>query len=156
MKPILLIDIDGVLCPFDTNDERLEPIIGHEWAVMDPRHTPWLKELEDLYRFAWCSYWERGGNDVIGPAHDLDPIPFIVFNIVNPYDQTYKLHEVKEFIGDEPVAWIDDGFFEDAFKWAGERNKSVPTRLIHTDPTVGLDEAAMQDLRQFGYTFQNS
>ena len=157
VKPLLLLDIDGVLCPYGGSSKRgLRPIIGHAYAVIDPQHTPWLKELNGLYRLAWASFWERGGNDVIGPVHDLEPLPFIPFNSINPYYRTPKLEAVMEFVGDEPVAWLDDDLFEDAYKWAHERNLSVPTRLIQTDPEVGLSEREMTQLRSFGYTFQNS
>ena len=142
-----------MLCPFDTDREHLRPILGHEYAWIDPQHTQWLAELGELYDLAWASMWERGGNDVIAPVHDLPPLPFVVFSAdggLDWNDQTPKLKAVKEFVDDRPTAWIDDDFFPDAFVWASDRTRSgIPTQLVHTNPRCGLAEHGMSTLRLF-------
>jgi hypothetical protein len=126
VKPLLLLDIDGVLCPFDTESEDLEPVPDGRYAYYNPRHGEWLRELQETYSLAWCSLWEEGGNDVLAPLYGIGDLPYIKFWNLKMEDRTLKLTPVKRFIDTRPVVWIDDDLFEDAFAWAKERNRKIP------------------------------
>lgn len=155
MKPLLLLDIDGVLCPFGRSTlDGLEPVPGHEFAVYDPAHSIYLKELSGLYDLAWASLWENSANIYFSPAHGLPQLPYVKF--LGNFDlfkfangQTFKLSPVKRFIGDRPMAWVDDDLYYDAFDWARERDETVPTLLINTDPAEGLSLEIIQRLREW-------
>jgi hypothetical protein len=151
VKPLLFLDIDGVLCPFGIESGG-QPIPGHEYVLWNPRHTEWLHELREKFVLVWGSFWEQDANKVIAPLHDLDALPFVEFSwpdSILDLTKTIKLESIERFAGDLPFAWVDDDLRDDAFTWAKDRDKVVPTLLIRTDPTVGLDEQAMRQLRDF-------
>lgn len=155
MKPLLLLDIDGVLCPYDSAwPNELERIPGHRYAFYNPRHSIYLKELAGIYDLAWASMWMNDANVVLAPLYDLEPLPFVNFTARFSYDkfktaQTFKLDAVQRFVEDRPMVWVDDDFYKDAFRWARERNETIPSHLIHTDPTIGLDHEMIQELREW-------
>ena len=62
--------------------------------------------------------------------------------------QTWKLPDVQGFVGDRPLAWVDDDLGPDAFAWAEQRE--TPTLLIRTEPSVGLTEQDVGRLEGFG------
>ena len=61
---------------------------------------------------------------------------------------TPKLPAVARFVGDRPLAWVDDELFEDAFIWAAER--TAITLLVRTSGSAGLSEANVRELQRFG------
>jgi hypothetical protein len=62
--------------------------------------------------------------------------------------ETWKLGDVALFVGNRPLAWVDDDLFGDAFAWADKR--AAPTLLIRTSPSVGLTEQDVSRLEGFG------
>lgn len=160
MKPLLLLDIDGVLCPFGRDGKYLKGIPDYQqmddhpgwWS---PDHTEMLQELSKLYEIVWATMWMDDANDVISPLHGLERLPFVVFDRI-PENKTFKLPAVSRFIEDRPVAWIDDDLFEDAYEWAAERHQTIPTKLVHTWPAHGLGEQEMSELRLFAYELKEN
>lgn len=73
----------------------------------------------------------------------LDP-PVIEFDR-DSEDTTWKLPDVRRFVGDRPVAWIDDDLWEDAFEWAEERSSA--TLLIRVAPHRALPEHTLSASR---------
>jgi hypothetical protein len=154
LKPLLLLDIDGVLCPFDSaSSDHLEPVGDPFGAVYSPAHTPWLQELEGLFDIAWCTAWEHKANEFIVPLHEMEPKPVVPLEDILPLDDgTYKLPEVKKFVKSQPCAWVDDDFRPDAYDWMRKRDKTIPTALFLTHPGSGLDDITMSLLRLFAHS----
>jgi hypothetical protein len=148
-KPYLLIDVDGVLVPFGSE----LPPDGYEAVDIDgfdrwlnPAHGRWLNDLGVSYELVWATAWGRDAPEVLGPILGLPDMPVIEFGIGGS-GETWKLDDVARFVGDRPLAWIDDDLHDDAWEWAGERREA--TLLICTDPAVGFIRAHVADLEEF-------
>jgi hypothetical protein len=155
--PLLLLDVDGVLCPFSgeiPNTARVGPD-GYRRVDLDPDGgSPdaflWISEangerlrrLDAVFEIVWATGWAHDANRVIGPLHALDELP--VVELEAAFDApTWKLSSVAAYVGDtRPCAWIDDDLGEDAYEWAERR--SGPTLLVRTEPHLGLTEESTQ------------
>ena len=148
-KPVLLLDVDGVLCPYFTD----EPIDGYEQHDVGPvsvwinrEHGVWLQGLAEAYELVWATTWEHDAPEVLGPVLGLPEMPVIEFTH-GAANKTWKIADVDAFIGDRPAAWLDDELGPDADAWADQR--SGRTLLVRVDATVGLEESHIDDLRAF-------
>jgi hypothetical protein len=54
---------------------------------------------------------------------------------------------VDAYVGDRPLAWIDDMLTSEAQLWAAKR--AAPTLLVPVDPAAGLSERIVNDLRRW-------
>jgi hypothetical protein len=146
--PLLLLDVDGVLLvvrpswddPLDDDAIDLEPTIH-------PEAGAWLAELAGAFELVWATTWEDMANRVIAPALGLPPLPAIAFDM-DRHAPTAKLPSVIAWVGDRPCAWVDDDLGHDADTWAAGR--TIPTLLVHTDMTRGMDRGHVDRLLAWG------
>jgi Swiss Army Knife RNA repair-like protein len=142
-KPLLLVDIDGVLSLFGFPTE--EPPAGR-WINVDgivhlisataPDH---LHRLAHRYELVWCSGWEGKANDsLLADLRLPGPLPFLTFSI-NERAPHWKLPAISAYAGRRPLAWVDDAHDDACRTWARERD--APTLLVATAPATGLTAA---------------
>jgi hypothetical protein len=158
-KPILAIDIDGVIIPHkdytvDTFDKETHMMFLYDYAS-----EGWMKIRNDFpeimqklmphFELMWGSGWEEEGNyfllEALGLEEDLDWIPlkqslpgYILGKLpVNYYWKTpWIIHWAEET--QRPFALIDDLFAPEDFDWAAERTaEGIPTLFIQTKDTIG-------------------
>jgi hypothetical protein len=161
-KPLLLIDVDGVLNPVGRHKpekgwQRLH--LGDWWVNLNPMHGEWLNSLADAFELTWATTWEDEANQYIGPVIGLPELPVIRFSEEDftpetpQPDQryeTWKLPSVKAYVGDRPFAWLDDDLHKDAFDWAIARTSNGRlTNLYKVDPHMGLLPHHIDKLRFF-------
>jgi hypothetical protein len=149
-RPYLLLDVDGVLNPLAPKRPpgflRFE-LSGFE-VFLSKRHGTQLNALARWFDLVWATTWEHDAPLLIAPALGLPRnLPVIEFDR-GRVDETWKLHAVRDFVGDRPFAWVEDELGPDAFSWAEQRESQ--TLLIQTDPIVGLIDEHFTRLESFG------
>jgi hypothetical protein len=142
-RPLLLIDIDGVLSVFGFDPQRppdgqfvtVDGII-HYLSSVAGKH---LLDLAEHFELVWCSGWEEKADEYLPLALGLPVgLPHLSFGLHNDgKERHWKLGAIDRFAGsDRPLAWIDDAHDDSCQAWGETRDG--PTLLIATDPAVGL------------------
>ena len=152
-KPLLCIDVDGVLSLFDaptkpapirpdTHPLNVEGMI-HLIALDNCRR---LASLEDSFEMVWATGWEEKANGelrgLIGFPEPLDVIEFDT----RKYDHQahWKLGALEAYAGTRALAWIDDALDDECREWAAAR--SAPTLLVETETHVGITDSDVESL----------
>ncbi|GAA0943659.1 hypothetical protein GCM10009554_37120 [Kribbella koreensis] len=161
-RPWVLVDIDGVLNPEKNQAERgFTPyrLKGEEYLVwLHPEHGRMLNELdrEGLVDLRWGTTWNDAANRMVGPAIGLDRRWEFV-NIdraaAGPvrFGHNWKAVSVREGVGDQAFAWLDDAITEPDRLWAEDRvlDEGIPTLLMPIDRNVGLQPAHLDEVRHW-------
>jgi hypothetical protein len=150
-KPLLLIDVDGVISLFGF--DPLHPPSGRFEFVDGIAHFlsatagPHLRELASEFELVWCTGWEEKANEYLPLALGLPaPLPHLTFEpAVGGGDGHWKLAAIDAFAGpSRPLAWIDDAHDDTCTAWAHVRQ--APVLLVATEPAVGLTDAHVSEL----------
>ncbi|MGE5636591.1 MAG: hypothetical protein ACM3UV_06600 [Nocardioidaceae bacterium] len=159
-KPLLLLDIDGTLCPIGPGPggPMTRLATGGVGSVSFRADLPeLLAELGRRFELAWATAWEDSANLLLAPALRLPALPVVRFSDPAPGEvgdrfagRTWKLPSVRRFAGRRAVAWVDDDLHPDAYAWAALR--ASPTKLITTEPSAGLTDAELRALLAFAST----
>lgn len=150
-RPLLLIDVDGVISLFGF--DHAEPPSGRFQLVDGIAHFlsgtagEHLRRLSAEFELAWCTGWEEKANEHLPLALGLaGPLPHVVFEPdLRPAHAHWKLHGIDRHVdASRPLAWIDDAHDEGCVSWAAAR--AAPTLLVTTDPALGLTEPEVDRL----------
>ena len=149
-KPVLLVDIDGVISLWGFGPDKRP---GGTWhSVEGVPHflsataAEHLHELAESFDLVWCSGWEEKASEHLPLLLGVPRLPHLSFER-NPGKghAHWKLAAIEAHAGDRPLAWVDDALDEHCEAWAAARQ--APTLLVHTDPAVGLTDAHVAQLR---------
>jgi hypothetical protein len=140
-KPLLLVDIDGVISLFGTSATAragsFHSIDGmpHFLSATAASH---LLELAQEFDLVWCSGWEEKANEHLPHLLGLPPsLPFLQFDrSIGRSNAHWKLAAIDGYAGERALAWIDDALGEACREWAAAR--TAPTLLVQTAPERGL------------------
>jgi hypothetical protein len=154
--PFLLLDVDGVLNPVlhggslpGFSRHGVEASDGREHVVwLNPQHGLWLNMLAGRFELVWATGWERDAPRILGPLLGLPPFGVIEFTQRPALRVALrKLPDVQRFVGDGPVAWVDDDLGAEAHDWA--RQRGAHTLLVQPDQHVGLVRRHVDELLAF-------
>ncbi len=152
-KPILFVDVDGVLSVFgfavDT-DPLPGPFhwidgIAHCIPVDGGRR---MEQLAERFELVWATGWEEKANEYLPFILKLSQqeLPVLTFDGRAVFGSSHwKVDALDEYAGDRPAAWIDDNNTEEAcVEWASRR--AAPTLLVTTESSIGMTDEHVQEL----------
>jgi hypothetical protein len=157
-KPLLFVDIDGVLSLFGFLSDSRPPgtwiNVNGVVHLISATASDHLQRLAVVYDLVWCSGWEEKANEHLLRALMLPgPLPFLTFSEAPKGSapavegQHWKLAAIEAHAGERPLAWVDDAHDDGCRAWAAAR--SAPTLLVATDPAVGLTPAQVLALERW-------
>lgn len=155
-RPLLLVDVDGVISLFGFEAEQrpkgsFHSIEGipHYLSSMAAEH---LLDLWPLFDLVWASGWEEKANEHLPHLLGLPgPLPHLSFErSVGRSNAHWKLDAIDAYCGARPLAWIDDAFNDACHEWASARE--APTLLVQTLPQRGLTGEERECLAEWART----
>ena len=167
-KPLLLLDVDGVLNCFGSlwteeyEAEHFEPVqvAQEKYEIRIPKGTTHrIARLCEVFEPVWCTAWQEDAHPFFGPRLALgDPWPLVSFegwNGLLAEKRSWKWSFVDEYVDLDlrAAAWVDDDLHAADFAWAAARSTRVaPTLLVKTDPCKGLTDVHVSHLLSWAAT----
>ncbi len=152
-RPILAVDIDGVISLFGAEEKpdraftKLELVDGVPHLISLPCGDR-LVRLSEHFELVWASGWEDKANFYLPSLLGLPELPHVTFDgAVAAGGAHWKLGPLEEYGQGRAMAWIDDNFDQSCYEWAEQREQ--PTLLVPTETHLGLEEAHAEALRQW-------
>lgn len=148
-KPLLMVDIDGVLSLFGVSiladaDPRLAEGSFHSIEgiphFLSATAAAHLLELRSLFELVWASGWEERANDHLPHLLGMPAgLPFLRFSrSVGRSNAHWKLDAIEAHAAGRALAWVDDALNDECHAWA--HGRSAPTLLVQTEPERGLTD----------------
>jgi hypothetical protein len=168
-RPLLLIDVDGPLNPYEAKPTR-RPAHYETYRFLlrgcrptkpyrvwlRPDHGTWLLDLAQWFELVWCTAWQDEADKHIAPILGLPPLPWIAFpgSLTGEWiHHGWKYPGVAKYAKDRPLAWVDDDFGAQRLTEAREAflvgRGATPTKLHHVDPKLGLLPPDIDALKQW-------
>lgn len=165
-KPLLMVDIDGVVSLFGfAGHSPWAPRVegsGQPGAADDPPAPGSFHTIDGIPHFlsraaaahlltlaadfdlVWASGWEEKADEYLPRLLELPAgLPFLRFErSPGRGNAHWKLAAIEKYAGARPLAWIDDAFNDACHAWARERPE--PTLLVQTAPQRGLTAVEAQ------------
>jgi len=151
VKPVLFVDVDGVLSLFGFAPAEAIPGPFH-WIdgiahCIPPESGPHLVRLADHFELVWATGWEEKANEYLPQILGLPfrELPCLTFDGRAMFGSSHwKLDAIDTYAGGRPAAWIDDNVEDACRDWAEAR--TAPTLLIETDPAIGITADHVEEL----------
>lgn len=154
-KPLLLVDVDGVISLFGgaveagTGVAAGERFAGRDGGFHSIDGMPHflsataaahLLDLAADFDLVWCSGWEEKADEHLPHLLGLPRgLPYLRFErAVGRGNAHWKLGAIDAYAGERALAWVDDALDAACHAWAAER--AAPTLLVQTEPTDGLTQ----------------
>jgi hypothetical protein len=154
-KPLLMVDVDGVLSLFGPGRDLDRPRDGAFHSIEGIPHflsasaATHLLALADLFELVWASGWEERADDHLPHLLGIPAgLPFLRLDRGGSGRRAaesgrttaghWKLEAITAYARDRPLAWIDDALDAECHAWAAARE--APTLLVQTEPEHGLTD----------------
>jgi hypothetical protein len=156
-RPLVLIDVDGVLNVIATAKERrrlcyhegwrqkrVETGVGAFRLFWNPDTGPLLNRLaaETGAELAWGTTWEEYANLIVGPLVGLPRLP-----VASVSDFPHKANGIVPFTAGRPFVWFDDE--PDAAEVTAVLAIGQPHLVVKVDEREGLTEQHVAAAREW-------
>jgi hypothetical protein len=176
-RPLLLLDIDGVLNAFEAwglvhgplprDGHQVPPSDGYRlthangWNLLIPADARrWVARLEAHFDVVWSTMWESDAVEhfapVAGFGHTWSWIDFTAHEEEQLEQRSgnevghHKHAGIVATAGDRPVVVVDDDLAPLTRLWASFReDEGIPTMTVKPDPAVGLTAADVDAMIRF-------
>ena len=168
MKPLLLMDVDGPLNPFDAAwFDTPTPPPGFRFYALTPRddrtyrvalssdHGTQLRGLAGTFDLVWATTWREEANRLISPILGLpDDLPVIPLfrRLDRPRGRCWKVDQVASWVGSRPFAWFDDEINRRTRVWLRKVGEVGPHLALSVPASRGLVAEDFARLRAFATT----
>ena len=149
-KPILAVDVDGVISLFGFDGQppreagRFHLIDGMPHLI-SAKAPACLQRLTGHFDLIWATGWEDKANEYMPLLLGLPELPVLHFGRDAVFGTAHwKLGPIGEYAGDRPLAWIDDSLNDECRTWAFDREE--PTLLVETESMIGIEDAHVDTL----------
>lgn len=161
-RPLVLLDVDGVLNPLERSPGyqryRAVPDGTVFRLLLNPEHGPLLTGLAEATgaELVWASYWRDAANDWIAPRIGLPPLPSVPLPTLQPGFSygVWKARHVAAWTGTRPFVWLEDE--PDVADALARMSGLGPYHIVRVDPREGLTErhvaSARAWLEQLGWS----
>jgi hypothetical protein len=152
-RPVLFVDVDGVISLFGFNPSGPPPGSFHSIDgiihCIGSDAAPRLAKLAQRYELVWATGWEEKANEylvhILGLPQEL---PVLTFDGRAVFGSSHwKLDAIDDYARGRPAAWIDDNLDERAETWADRREE--PTLLVRTEAPTGLTDEHVELLLEW-------
>lgn len=155
-RPVLMVDIDGVISLFGGPGTGPDgPRAGSFHSIDGIPHflsadaAAHLLELAILFDLVWASGWEEKADEHLPRLMGLPSgLPHLSFErSVGRANAHWKLEAIERHAEGRALAWVDDALNDACRQWA--RDRGAPTLLVETDPRRGLTGREADELRRW-------
>lgn len=147
MRPLLALDVDGVVAPLGSCS-GLELEIGGVPLWIEEGVPARLRRLAEVFSVVWSSSWGRRASIELAPRVGLPQgLPFVSFGRRSRPGGWWKLPGLRRFAGGRALAVVDDEVGPDLLSWAAARE--VATGVVEVDPRRGLGDCEVERLLEF-------
>lgn len=148
-KPILAVDVDGVLSLFGFEETPESPdlkfqLVDGQLYCFSLAAGRYVQELSREFQIVWATGWEHRVEQ-LSELLGLPEWPYLTFKGAARFGSAdWKLAPLEEYAHGRPMAWIDDSLDEACYEWA--RMRPEPTLLVDVESHSGLQQVHVEAL----------
>lgn len=159
-RPLLVLDVDGVLNPAGPCANPVPPWITFqaEWSgytvALNPEHGKQLLALSERTgcELVWGTSWEEHANDEVAPRLGLPELP-VIHVLTEPEEVDgwwvlWKTVHIAEYAAGRPFVWIDD-HPDDSDREYLIGHGAPDHLIIEIDPEDGLQDHHLRQAEEW-------
>jgi hypothetical protein len=173
-KPLLFLDVDGVLNAFSPVRPHTVKQAGGRWVKgtfhpytlhFDNEVVDMIEALQEHFDICWFTMWNDNANTEIAPLLGIDPLPVCYADHNKGWDtalnrgtEQWNIHRlwyaktplIPEYAAGQPFAWCDDDHSGADVAWLAAQEDSPEHFLLQqTDADYGIQWSDVAALIQW-------